>query len=256
MEIISRKYTPNEIFNLKKNDYALPDTVSKNLNNIYNILSSRNNSKKIISKYATGSWTKGKYLPQTEMLDKNKDKQDIISILNKISNNNFESSLEILTKISSQDSSDEYPSFITENVFKNSINQSIFCKNYVRILISIKSEAIIQSKIREFDNFIYNEKNPKHLKSGYACFISELFNVGLIDNNLISILIKNIIKNILKDKLLCEDYVECLFTINKIVENRELMKEILFDDIDTMIEDKEINAKCRFKIMDIKDTLK
>lgn len=254
--MISHKYTPNEIFSLKKNDFILPETVSKNLDNIHNILSSRNNSKKIISKYSTGTWTKGKYLPQTEMHDKNKNKQDIISILNKISNNNFESSLEILTKISSQDSSDEYPSFITENVFKNSINQSIFCKNYVRILISIKSEEIIQSKIREFDNFIYNEKNPKHLKSGYACFISELFNVGLIDNNLISILIKNIIKNILKDKLLCEDYVECLFTVSKTVENRELMKEILFDDIDTMIEDKEINAKCRFKIMDIKDTLK
>ena len=254
--MISHKYTPNEIFSLKKNDFILPETVSKNLDNIHNILSSRNNSKKIISKYSTGTWTKGKYLPQTEMHDKNKNKQDIISILNKISNNNFESSLEILTKISSQDSSDEYPSFITENVFKNSISQSIFCKNYVRILLSIKSEAIIQSKIREFDNFIYNEKNPKHLKSGYASFISELFNVGLIDNNLINILIKNIIKNILKDKLLCEDYVECLFTINKTVENRKLMKETLFDDLDTMIEDKEINAKCRFKIMDIKDSLK
>ena len=78
----------------------------------------------------------------------------------------------------------------------------------------------------------------------------------MIDNNLISILIKNIIKNILKDKLLCEDYVECLFTVSKTVENRELRKEILVDDLDTLREDKDLNAKCRFKIMDIKDTLK
>lgn len=254
--MISHKYTPNEIFSLKKNDFILPETVSKNLDNIYNILSSRNNSKKIISKYSTSNWNKGKYLSQTSIHDKNKNKQDIISILNKISNNNFESSLEILTKISSQESSDDYLSFITENVFKNSITQSIFCKNYVRILMTIKSDEIIQSKVREFDNFIYNEKNPKHLKSGYSSFISELFNVGLIDSNLIGILIKNIIKNILKDKLFCEDYVECLFIINKTVENRELIKEILSDDIDTMIEDKEIKSKCRFKIMDIKDTLK
>jgi hypothetical protein len=254
--MISHKYTPNEIFNLKKNDYALPDNVSKNLNNIYDILSSRNNNKKTTSKYGTGTWTKGRYLSQNDIHDKNKNKQDIISILNKVSNNNFESSLKTLTKICSQNSSNDYSSFITENIFKNSISQSIFCKNYVKILLTIKSEEIIQSKIREFDNFIYNEKNPKHLKSGYSSFISELFNFGLIDSNLIGILIKNIIKNILKDKLLCEDYVECLFVINKTVENREIIKEILFDDIDTMVEDKEINAKCRFKIMDIKDTLK
>lgn len=251
--MISHKYSPNEIFNLKKSDYILPDTVSKNLENIHNILSSRNNNKKLVSKYSTNTWSKAKYSTQN---DTDKNKQDIISILNKISNNNFESSIEQLKVISSQNLLEEYPSFITDNVFKNSIKQPIFCKNYVRILLTIKSEEIIETKVREFNNFIYNEKNPKHLKSGYSSFISELFNVGLIDNHLLSVLIQNIVKNILKNKLVCEDYVECLFTINKSIENREFIKKILSKDIDNMVNDKEIESKCRFKIMDIKDSLR
>ena len=254
MEMISHKYAPNEIFKLKKNDFILPEIVSKNLENIHTVLSSRNNNKKVFSKYSTNTWSKGKY---PEQIDRdNKNKQDIISILNKISNNNFESSLEQLKIISSQDVSDKYSSYITESIFKNSIKQSIFCKNYVKILLTIKNEDIIQAKVREFGDFIYSEKNSKHLKCGYTSFISELFNVGLIDNHLVSILIESIVKNILKNKLVCEDYVDCLFTMNKSIENRDLIKSILSKDIDNMITDKEIKSKCRFKIMDIKDTLK
>ena len=50
----------------------------------------------------------------------------IISILNKISNNNFETSLQDIHKLVYSDTSNEYNKFITENIFKNSIKQTIF----------------------------------------------------------------------------------------------------------------------------------
>lgn len=250
---ISRKYTPNEIFNLKKNDFILPEIVSKNLNSIHNILVSRN--KKIISKYHQNGYNKVKYNSQMSVPDINSNKKEIISILNKISNNNFETSLQDIHKLVYGDTTNEYNKFITENIFKNSIKQTIFCKNYVKILLTFRSDEIISEKIREFDNYIFNDKNQKHLKSGYANFLTELFNVELISTESFQFIISGILKNILKNKMLCEDYVECLFTISKIMDNNDILREVLSSKITEMLVDKEIPSRSRFKLMDIKDSL-
>ena len=62
METVSHFYTPEEIFNLKKNDYVLPEIVSNNLDKIMNVLVSRNNNKKTFSKYSSNNWSTPKYI--------------------------------------------------------------------------------------------------------------------------------------------------------------------------------------------------
>lgn len=254
MEKVSHFYTPEEIFNLKKNDCVLPEIVSNNLDKIFNVLVSRNNTKKTFAKYTSNNWNNNKYISVIGNQNQEKNKKDITSILNKISNNNFESTLQELNKIISIDSSNDISDFITETIFKNSIKQSIFCKNYVRILLTIKSDEVINKKITEFDNYIFEKENPKHYKTGYACFISEIFNIGLFSNEILTFIIDNIIKKILKSKSLSEDYIESLFTINKTVTKRELLHTLLSKDIEILVSDKEIPTRCRFKLMDIKDT--
>ena len=254
MDKVSHFYTPEEIFNLKKNDYVLPEVVSNNLDKILNVLSSRNNTKKTFSKYSSNNWNNNKYVSVIGNQNQEKIKKDITSILNKISNNNFELSLQELNNIISKNTSPEISNFITETIFKNSIKQSIFCKNYVKILLTVKSDEVINKKINEFNNYIFEQKNPKHYKIGYACFISEIFNIGLISDELFTFIIQTIIKNILKDKIISEDYIESLFNINKIINNRNLLQKLLSPEISSLISNKEIPSRCRFKLMDIKDS--
>lgn len=254
METVSHFYTPEEIFNLKKNDYTLPEVVSNNLDKILNVLVSRNNTKKTFTKYSSNNWNNNKYISVIGGQNQEKIKKDITSILNKISNNNFESSLQEINKIISKDSSDDISEFITETIFKNSIKQSIFCKNYVKILLTIKSDEIINKKITDFDDYIFEQKNPKHYKIGYACFITEIFNIGLFSYEVLSFIINNIVQKILKNKSLSEDYIESLFQINKIMRDKEFLHKLLSKDIEMLVSDKEIPSRCRFKLMDIKDT--
>lgn len=254
MEKKGHFYTPEQIFNLKKNDCALPEVVSNNLDKIHNVLISRNNTKKTFTKYSSNNWNNHRYVSVIGNQNLEKNKKDITSILNKISNNNFESTLEELNKVIFKDFSNDISEFITETIFKNSIKQSIFCKNYVKILLTVKSDQVINNKISEFNNYVFEQKNPKHCKIGYACFISEIFNIGLFSNEMFTFIINNLVKNILKNKSLSEDYIESLFHINKTVHNHELLHRLLSKDINVLVSDKEIPTRCRFKVMDIKDS--
>ena len=122
-------------------------------------------------------------------------------------------------------------------------------------MLTFRSDEILNNKLKEFDNYVFNDKNQKHLKAGYASFITELYNFEIIERDNFIFIVSKIIKNIIKNKSHCEDYVECLFNINKTVKDKQIFKESLSEDINLIANDKEISTRIRFKLMDIKDSL-
>ena len=202
------------------------------------------------------------------------NKDNIVGILNKLSDRNKDNLLgQLLKFLSDSDNESEIINNIFVHVFENSLKQPKYIDIYMYILKSINDKFDITTLIREkTDEFILNmEKITKDIKNsesnnyddiciifkkkeyiiGYSIFISQLYNYNLIEN------IDNYIKQLIVLIRDCNsiDYrinlVDSLYHIIKTLNNIS----IEISDIKDLL-NLEINNKSRFRILDILDLIK
>ena len=216
MDLIT--YTPKDFFEIKQNYDAPKNQELETLfENIFNL-------------------KKKKSYFKTEFSIEEKKKNELISYLNKITNNNFKDLVKIIYSICIKNN---LTTFLIENIFSLAINQSFYCSYYVKILkyflenidnktvindyINIKcsefknistTNYIKDNKDLNYDEFCENNK-LKIYKKGYSQFLGELFLNNIISYKLIIdnlfILLTNLI-NIIDSKNydFIEDIILCI----------------------------------------------
>lgn len=258
-------YKQEDIFSLKKCDNSLPESVEKKLQDIFLVLTNRNNRKTSI-KYNNGGnsnqngWrtiVREKYKSNFKSnISDDPIKMDINSILNKVSNNNFAYIHINLTKLLETIDDDEYLEYIFDVLLQNSIKQPVFCKYYVKLLDLIPKKDLIIDKFKSYSNEMVDDNKSREYREGYSLFIVEIFNHNFIDNSYIDETINNLFDELSKNKKNAEKIIECLFTLFKNIDNKKTLneyKQCFKNNIEVLSGDTEIPMKSRFKLLDIKD---
>jgi hypothetical protein len=263
----------------KNHNYSLKSTS-------YN--SKHNDSKKGPSK----SWriTKTKIIAENlSSLEKNKN--EINSLLNKLSPKNFE---KIVPRIQEYYKKDDERDFLIEstidNIFLKAVMQPVYCPYYVKLLKimnkAYKKEEIINNKCIEFKTILKSDveetENKKEMslsekekydlfckankekkyKEGYSQFIGELFNNEMINvltlEENVSLFVESLESSSKENasSTYVEDALICICKLFDTVSNRE--KNIIRAYCERVILIKDISElpkRLKFKLMDLKDLL-
>ena len=210
-----------------------------------------------------------------------KKKHELKSLLNKISNKNYD---EIKKKIIIISESNNIIDYCIEYIFEIAVKQSVYCSQYVKLIkecikidksiiefISDKclkyknltnSNNVKKNKDLSYDDFCENNK-LKTFKEGYSQFIGELFTNNIINKEIVIDNLENmftILKIILENKTddeFIEDLIICttklLLTIKDKLDN-DYIKQIILK-IEQIYSSNKIIKRLKFKLMDLKDIL-
>ena len=250
------------------------------------------NSKKGPSK----SWriTKTKIVADNlSSLEKNKN--EINSLLNKLSPKNFD---KIVPRIQEYYKKDDEREFLIEstidNIFLKAVMQPVYCPYYVKLLKimneSYKKENIINNKCIEFKTILKSDvqetnteavenkemslsekekydlfckaNKEKKYKEGYSQFIGELFNNEMINvltlEENVSLFVDSLEKSTDENpkSTFVEDALICICKLFDTVSNRE--KNIIKNYCERVIlikDNSDLPKRLKFKLMDLKDLL-
>jgi hypothetical protein len=210
-----------------------------------------------------------------------KTQNEIKSLLNKISNSNFN---EIKKKIIILCDKEELINFSLEYIFNIAIKQPLFSNFYVQIVKEFiennkVKDTYIEQMCNNYKNLVTsnNVKNNKHLsyddfcnnnilkqsKVGYSQFFGELFLNDIININVITENIHNmfnILKLILnenKGDVFIEDVIICINKLILTIKDHisiDYTKETI-ENIVSVYDSKLIIKRLKFKLMDLKDLL-
>lgn len=257
-------YTPKDFFIIKQN---YKNSENNELDNLFENLFSIKKKKNYF---------------KTEFSIEEKKKNELISYLNKITNNNYNELVKIIYTICVTNNLTE---FLIEHIFTLAINQSIYCSYYVQIikyfLENLENTIIISDYINKkcsefkkitvtnnikdntnlnYEQFCENNK-LKLYKKGYSQFLGELFLNKIINYNLIienvfvlisnlEIIINSDNNTFIEDLILCIEKI-CSTILKNI--NKEDKQKIFnsFENIDYT----KISMRLKFKILDLKEKL-
>lgn len=226
-------------------------TISRNYNNSYNGKKSNNNSTE------DNGWrtiNKDKYKSRFNSDNNNNFmKIKINEILNKLSNSNFETTKENLKNLLDVNNNN-YDSFAVEMLFINSIQQPLFCKQYVNMLDIIKKKEYIEEKYNKYYECVSNSDEDIIHKKGYTSFIVEMYNNNIITKEKMSKIALDMLNSINTDIKTLDTYVEHILIIFKNANDKKLFRSNRQDYIDMLTKlskDKTIPSMQRFKLMGV-----
>jgi hypothetical protein len=220
-----------------------------------------------------------------------KSKNEINSLLNKLSPKNFKRIIATILEfyeIDTEIDRDELLNNTIDNIFMKAVMQPVYCPYYVKFLkiidekyqkihiinqkcIEFKSiikpplvneEEISLSEKDKYDLFCKANKEKKY-KEGYSQFIGELFNNSMINNSTleqnISLFVEYLESSSEEDakSQVVEDLLICICKLFDTVSNKE--KNILQSYSQRVIDVKkksELPKRLKFKLMDLHDLLK
>ena len=274
IKIISRK-----LFLDIKNKVELEYSTDKEIDNIINVnfgIKNINNN---------SSWRKiyKSSIFKVELNDKDKKQNELKSLLNKISDKNYE---EIKKKIIIISETNNLINYCIEYIFEIAVKQPVYCNQYVRLIkefikidqsvitfikkkcINYKNVAntnnVKKNKDLSYDDFCENNKLKK-FKEGYSQFIGELFINNIINKEIVIENLENMftfLKVVLDNEDECkdefiEDIIICvtklLVTIKDNLDATYTKK--IISEIENIYTNNKIIKRLKFKLMDLKDIL-
>lgn len=274
-------YSTEYIFSLRNHDITFCDfgPVEKKINSINSALStlSNKNNKRITTggkntpnisrnynynnKHHNNSnengWrtvNKEKYKSRFNS-DNNNDfmKIKINEILNKLSNSNFETIKNDLKNLL-EVNNNNYDEFAVEMLYANSLQQPLFCKQYVNMLSVIKHKEYVNNKYDKYYEYVSNSDEDLIHKKGYTSFIVEMYNTHVITKDKLTIIALNMLDEINSNNNSLEKYVEHLLIIFKNSNDKNFLndkKKFYMNIITKLSKDKNIPSMIRFKLMSI-----
>lgn len=284
-------YSRDEFKKIRENNTELDDSIKKIISklvikpcfiNKYAKNNNHNNNNK------TNKWRKPRPIigkPIKNDIDKNK--RNINSLLNKLSNNNFDVIFEKIIETLKEEN-DELFKYIIKNIFDKSIIQPFYCPCYVKLYMELITfntifknmitkicedyfdmikyyKQMLKETIKDtnYDTFCLIIKN-KNKKKGFSQFIGELYLNNIIEidaiNKITSILIDNINKIIMDNEFdLIENNIICLTvllnTVHKDINKLDNIKKHL-KTIEGFTKNKNIIKRLQFMLMDLLDKIK
>lgn len=274
IKIISRKLFL-DIKNKIEKEYSTDTEIDNIINVNFGIKNINNNN----------SWRKiyKSSIFKVELNDKDKKQYELKSLLNKISDKNYD---EIKKKIIIISETNNLINYCIEYIFEIAVKQPVYCNQYVRlikefikidptVITSIKEKCINYKNIANtnnvkknkdlsYDDFCENNKLKK-FKEGYSQFIGELFINNIINKEIVIENLENMftcLKVVLDNKdegedKFIEDIIICLtkllITIKDNLDDTYIKKIIL--EIENIYTNNKIIKRLKFKLMDLKDIL-
>ena len=220
-------------------------------------------------------------------LDLETKKKKIFGLFNKLSNKNYDKILnDIYIYINRNLNNNELEKiliYIIELIIELSMTQKSYCELYAKIFIflinkynnfeKILKNTIIKelnNKYNFFINLEYNDitelnydkfceyvKNKKKM-IGLFEFLSELYILNIVNNNLIINFIKLLIKDMYLNKYikLTDILCESLFTLLKRLSNKtNKYNKLFYNDLIKLSKINNLSNRTKFKILDILDII-
>ena len=217
-----------------------------------------------------------------------KSKNEINSLLNKLSPKNFESIINNILKYYNEETTrEELLNNTIDNIFMKAVMQPVYCPYYVKFLKIIdekyqkiqiinqkciefksiikppeeNSELLTLTEKEKYDLFCKANKEKKY-KEGYSQFIGELFNNSMINNSTleqnISLFVEYLESSSIEDakSQVVEDLLICICKLFDTVSNKE--KNIIQSYSKRVLNVKEqsnLPKRLKFKLMDLNDLL-
>lgn len=272
IKIISRKLFL-DIKNKIEQEYSTDKEIENIINTQFGIKNINNNN----------SWRKiyKSSIFKEELNKKDKNQNELKSLLNKISDKNYD---EIKKKIIIISETNNLINYCIEYIFEIAVKQPVYCNQYVRLIKEfIKIDPTVITFIKDkcvnyknvtntnnvkknkdlsYDDFCENNK-LKNFKEGYSQFIGELFKNNIINKEIVIENLENMFKilKIILDKKSSDEFIEdliicltkLLLTINNNLDDTYNKKIIL--EIENILSNDKIIKRLKFKLMDLKDIL-
>jgi translation initiation factor 4G len=202
---------------------------------------------------------------------KNRDEDEklysqVRSILNKLSDDNFDVLVEEIKKLAISD--EIHLSKLSEFIFNKALDEPKFCVRYAKLAVEFTKYEPYNNDIMCFRTSIvkrcqimFNEikEAPKDKAKGCVSFIGELYNYNLLPNNIINYCFNELI--IMCENTIMDKIIECIFTLMKISGGKFCMNNkqdsnIIFDKINLLVKEGNLCNKDKFSLMDTLDLKK
>ncbi len=190
----------------------------------------------------------------------------IRSILNKLSDDNFNVLVEEIKKLAIND--EQHLGKLSEFIFNKALDEPKFCIRYAKLAFEFAKYEPYNNGVISFRTSIVQrcqimftdiKDAPKDKAKGCVNFIGELYNCNLLPNKIIYYCFSELLS--MHESNIFEKIIECVSTLMKISGEKFWVNNnhdavILFDKIDLLIKKGKLCNKDKFGLMDTLDLKK